>query len=181
MVWQRTLRFEERADRVIGGLASIALPADVRIHVGEALPFARTYALAEGSEQREPAAVAALVPHAHWFDDAIIALRIEPLPPDALPTLAEALGGDGRPQGVIACERFADGLILEWDATLGSPLLIPQIVAVELRRWNGSHRAQLLAPLPERMLAALAAEGLRAPEIAPDRILETLLERAGVG
>jgi hypothetical protein len=36
-------------------------------------------------------------------------------------------------------------------------------------------RTELLAPLPEDVVAAIAAQGLQAPEVASDRILETLL------
>ena len=50
----------------------------------------------------------------------------------------------------------------------------------ELQRFASGRTAELLAPLPEAIAAQIAAEGLQTPEIASNRVLETLLERMGI-
>ena len=52
------------------------------------------------------------------------------------------------------------------------------VVDVELRRFHSGRTAELLTPLPAEWTAKIAAEGLQAPEIARDRVLEDLIERA---
>jgi hypothetical protein len=52
---------------------------------------------------------------------------------------------------------------------------VTRIVDMELRRFGGVRRTELLSPLPGDVIAAIAAQGLQAPEVASDRILEMLL------
>jgi hypothetical protein len=147
----------------------------VRVCVRRAPEFSRTYALVEGPEGVDPAEVAELVPHARWYDSPIIALAIEPLPPDALPLLAAALGGPGAPAGVCDCVTSGNSLLVEFRPDMTPANLIARIIDVELRRFGGVRRTRLLSPLPMAAAAAIAAQGLQAPQIASDRILEALL------
>ncbi len=66
-------------------------------------------------------------------------------------------------------------LILEFRPEVTPPNLILRIIDVELRRFGGARRTRLLSPLPMATAAAIASAGLQAPEIAPDRVLESLL------
>jgi hypothetical protein len=113
-------------------------------------------------------------------DPAIIALALFPTVPEALPFLAEALGGAGRPSGVLACTPCAGGLVVEFDPARTSARTVLDLAGVELRRFGSGRSAELLAPLAPAALAAVAAEGLATPELTPDRELEALLEGAGL-
>jgi hypothetical protein len=169
--WARTLRVDASPDDRV-----VALSRDgVRVRVSHAAEFTRTYALVEGPEGVDPAEIAQKLPQARWYDSPIIALAIEPLPPDALPLLAQALGGSGAPAGVCECTVTGGTLLLEFRPAVTPAHLIRSIIDVELRRFGGACRTRLLSPLPMATAAAIAAAGLQAPEIASDRILESLL------
>jgi hypothetical protein len=166
--WARTVRFD--ADPNVAALARDG----VRVRVGDT-HAARTYALVEGPEGVDPAELMERLSDARWYDAPIIALAIEPLAPDALPPLERALGGPGAPAGVGECSRHGDELIVEFRPDVTQAALIVRIIDVELARLRCARRARLLTPLPDDVLAAVAAEGLQAPEIASGRILESLL------
>ena len=51
-----------------------------------------------------------------------------------------------------------------------------KLIDVELRRFSSGRRSELLSPLTPMLSAKIAASGLKAPEIAPDRILELLID-----
>jgi hypothetical protein len=123
-------------------------------------------------ETPEPCAVAA----GTTYERAIIALAVTPRPPEAFPALLDALGGDGRPESVLACDRVGDDLLLELDPVVGPIPLILAVLDAELRRFGGTRVTRSLAPLPVAVAAAVAAHGLGAPEIDASRILETYLE-----
>lgn len=137
----------------------------------------RSYALVESAA---PPSAAELPEGARSYDRPIVAVAIYPVAAQAIDGLLEALGGSGRPAGVLSCEAGDGCAIVEWDPTVTSPALIWNLVDAELRRWGSGRRAKLLSPLPPDVVTAIAAAGLQAPEIAPDRVLETLLERAGL-
>jgi len=169
--WARTLRVDAAPD---DGIAALSRDG-VRVRISNAREFARTYALIEGPEGVDPAELAARVPHARLYESPIIALAIEPLPPDALPQLEAALGGPGAPAGVEECTIRGGSLLLEFRPEVSAPNLILRIIDVELGRFGGARRTRLLSPLPMATAAAIAAAGLQAPEIASDRVLESLL------
>lgn len=81
---------------------------------------------------------------------------------------------------MISCESCAEGAVLEWDLDRTAASLVLALVDVELARFGSARTSELLSPLPPVWLARIAADGLNAPEITPDRILETLVERAGL-
>lgn len=139
--------------------------------------FGRSYVAIESEKPIPAEALLREVPSATLYDDAVIVIAIEPTPTDALPTLAEALGGSGRPSGVRSAERVGDALLVEFSAQRSPARFVLDVVDVELRRYHGQRRVELLSPVPAQWLARLAAEGLGAPEIDEDRVLESLLER----
>ena len=134
----------------------------------------------EGPQGVDPLELQDRLRGARWYDEAIIALAIEPQPQDALPQLTRTLGGDGAPAGICSCERAGSAILVELCPSVTPASVVLRVVDVELQRFHGYRRTQLLALLPAQTVARIAAQGLQAPEIAPDRVLETLLEAARV-
>ncbi|MEO9171091.1 MAG: hypothetical protein ABI282_08610 [Candidatus Baltobacteraceae bacterium] len=97
-----------------------------------------------------------------------------------MPFLEEALAGRGAPAAVSLCERFGNVLLLEWNLERASALTVMALIDVELLRVKCGRTTHLLARLSLESWTRIAAEGLQVPEIAPDRVLESLLERHGV-
>jgi len=173
--WVRTLRIDAPPSAAIADRVAALAREGVRVRVSGTDGIGRTYASIEGPEGVDPAQLAPQIPDARWYDAEIIALAIEPLPADALPVLARALGGPGAPAGVCDCTTDGTRLFLEFRPDVTPAGLIARIIDVELRRFGGSRRTQLIGPLSMRAAAAIAADGLHAPEITSDRILEPLL------
>jgi hypothetical protein len=131
----------------------------------------RTYALLEVPQRYDADSIeAASAGTVH--DRPIIALAVFPTVPEALPCVLDARGGPGRPAGVLACQPCDGAVILEWDPNLSAAEVVLGLVDVELQRFGSGRTAELLAPLPAALLAAVAAGGLQAPQIEPARILE---------
>lgn len=151
----------------------------MRLTIGAASTHGRAYVLLEGATGTDPVELESRLPEAHWYSEAIIALEIEPVPADALPMLVTALGGQGAPAGVT-CELLNGRAIVEIHPSLTQAALVIRIADVELRRLNAARRTRLLAPLPLHVLTQIAAAGLQTPEIAPERVLEALLENTRV-
>jgi len=97
-----------------------------------------------------------------------------------LPAIGAAFSGGAGLAGVLDCALQAESVVIEFQPSRTTPALVLNIVDVELRRFRGYRTVTLLNPLPTEILAHIAAGGLQASEIAPDRILETLLEQSGV-
>jgi hypothetical protein len=112
------------------------------------------------------------------YDRPIIALAVFPAVPEALPRIHDAFAGAGRPAGILACHRCPGGVIVEWDPRVTRADVVLGLVDVELRRFASGRTAELLSPLPDSLVAQVAAEGLDAPQIEPNRILELGIERA---
>ena len=141
--------------------------------------YARAYALVEGCDP-EGAADLKSTARATVFGTAIIALAVSPSAPEALRGIADALGGPGRPAGIVATSDCDGGLIVEWDLDRTPVGIVLGLVDVELRRFLAGRRTELLSPLPLAWWTQIASDGLAAPQIAPDRVLEALLEQSGV-
>jgi hypothetical protein len=139
----------------------------------------RTYGLVE-LPQGAPAVRAVVREPVTVFEAPIIALAVSPSVPEALPQLLEAFAGPGRPDGILSCEASNGRLILEWNPDRTKTALVFSLLDTELRRFASGRTGELLAPLPEALAAQIAAEGLGTPEIASNRVLETLLERMGM-
>ncbi len=160
---------------------SASLPGGSSLQFGA--PYAaagRTYGLVQGPASLEPAEVAKTLPGARWYEETIIALAIEPTPGDALRAIAGAFSAGGGVAGGLDCAVLADSVVIEFAPARTMPSLVLKIVDVELRRFRGYRKVTLLNPLPPEVVALVAADGLQAAEIAPGRILETLLEQTGV-
>lgn len=170
MRFARTIRFDAAPDAAErAALERSIADAGGRVAWGGAIS-GRTYALAETPAPAQPAA------SGKTFGSAIIALAVTPHPPEAFSPLLEALGGPGRPAGILGCERAGDELLLEWDPAVTPVSVVTALIDTELQRFHGSRTTRSLAPLPVAVVAEIAARGLGAPEIAPDRILETYFE-----
>jgi hypothetical protein len=139
----------------------------------------RTYGLIELPPDA-PAVRAVVREPVTVFEAPIIALAVSPSVPEALPQLLEAFAGPGRPDGILSCEASHGRLILEWNPDRTKTALVFSLLDSELRRFASGRTSELLAPLPETTLAQIAAEGLGTPEIASNRVLETLVERMGI-
>jgi hypothetical protein len=109
-----------------------------------------------------------------------IVLAVYPSAAEALPALERALGGPGKPDGVLEVRPCDGGLVVTWDPSRSAVRLVIGVIDAELRRYNATRRTELLEPLPLERLTQIAAQELHAPEIAPDRVLEALLAQAGL-
>lgn len=138
---------------------------------------ARTYALVEGSSVD---VVRDLLGDATVFDTPIIALALRPNFSEALQDLVRAFGAAGAPAAVRGCTLEGDALVLEWDPGRARIAVLRELAGLELARTHAACTSELLCPLPLEVWTKLAAEGLHAPEIAPNRVLEALLEKHGV-
>ena len=88
--------------------------------------------------------------------------------------MLEALGGAGRPSGVVDCAIVGEELCVEWDSQITPAALITIAIDAELARFAGSRTARLLRPLGVEAITKVASDGLAAP-LDPQRILEVLL------
>lgn len=178
MEWSRTVRIDAANDVQRRAAAAALSQAGVHVRWGERTT--RLYGLVLGSAAEDPDGVRQRLPAVRWYDEAIIALAIEPSPSDALPQLAAAIGGAGAPAGMLDCAIERQTLFVEMRPSITHPRLILDLVDAELRRFGGTRRIRSLAPLPPDAVARIAAQGLQAPDIGEDRVLEVLLERAHV-
>jgi hypothetical protein len=169
--WVRTLRVDA-PDK--DARADIAVRDGVRIRPGPTTRHFRTYAFVQGPDSVDPHDLGT-PDGGRWYGEAIIALAIEPAPTDALPHLLRALTGPGAPGGVLDAAVEGDSLLVDLKSSPAPRNVALRIIDVELRRFNGHRKTQLLTPLTPEIAAAIAADGLQAPEIASDRILESLL------
>lgn len=147
----------------------------VRWRISEAA--ARTYALLELPRACDHAAIRA-ASNGIVYDKPVIALAVFPALAEALPTLLGALGGAGRPAGVLSCAQSGGGAVVEWDPDITQAGVMVGLIDVELRRFGCARVAELLSPLPSGLVASIAAAGLQAPQIVPGRILELGIDRA---
>jgi hypothetical protein len=133
----------------------------------------RSYALLE---LPAPCDVTGIAAGATVYQTPIIALAVFPAVREALPSLLDALGGPGRPAAILSCEPCTGGVVIEWDPQRASAAVVLGLLDVELRRFDSGRTAELLSPLPPGSIARVAADGLQAPQIAPERVLEMLLD-----
>lgn len=139
----------------------------------------RSYALLELPDGPDAGEIAAAT-GAKVYETPIIALAVFPEVREALPPLLDALSGPGRPAAILSCEPRGGGMVVEWDPQRVSAGVVLGLVDVELRRFNSGRTAELLSPLPPAWIARIAADGLQAPQVAADRVLEVLMDDAGL-
>jgi hypothetical protein len=138
--------------------------------------FGRAYALINGEHSECFDAMRAEC-RAVVFQTPVIALAVFPSVPQALPSIVEALTGPGRPGGIIACDGLdkRQGVVIEWDLDRTPASVVLGLIDTELDRFHAGRLNILLSPLPLEWWTRIASDGLRAPEIAPDRVIENLL------
>jgi hypothetical protein len=172
-----TLRFQpEPSDAELRAVERAIRDLGAHITWQHATACKRMYGLVEGAS---PACVAALreLTVATVFDRPVIALAVFPSVPEALPPLMHALGGPGRPAGVVACDACpGGGMILEWDLDTTAVDTVMDLIDIEIERFHARRTNALLTPLPLGWWTTIAGNGLRAPEITPERVLEEQLE-----
>ena len=132
----------------------------------------RSYALLAMPDRYDAAAIRAIAAGT-LYDKPIIALAVFPALTEALPSLSETLGGAGGPTGVLSCVPVPGGVVIEWDPDVTDAAVVLALVDVELLRWQSGRTAELLSPLPRSLVTKVAASGLRAPQIVPERVLES--------
>ncbi|MBV9233531.1 MAG: hypothetical protein JO030_05760 [Candidatus Eremiobacteraeota bacterium] len=167
-----------RVDEVPDDRRRAAIDAIARRHGGTSVwrihsRIRRSYALLEITDA--PREELAAAPGA-LYETPIIALAVSPTVAQALPYLQESLGGDGRPAAVLDCRKCGDALLLEWNLDAAPSSVILGLIDVELRRFASGRQTELLNPLPPHVSTRVAAEGLGAPEIQPQRVLDLLLD-----
>jgi hypothetical protein len=168
-----TVRYDSSPDEdVRSSLGDFARRNGAAISWQESAAFNRSYALIEGAG----AASLGTQAGATVFETPVIALAIRPNVPEALPALMDAFGGSGRPAGVLTCETVAGAVVVEWNLERSAADTILALIDVELARFHADRVNELLSPLPLAWWTAIASAGLQAPEIAPDRVLEALIE-----
>jgi hypothetical protein len=174
-----TLRFTPVPDDAArGAVEALALRSNAHLR-WENPRYGRQYALVEATGD-QTVDVASFAPRATLFSGPVIALAVCPSIPEALPGLLHALGGPGRPEGVIGCDRLGDAVIVEWDLDRTPYETIETLIDVECGVFRSARSNALLSPLPIPWLARIAAYGLRAPEITAERVLEVALEAQNV-
>ncbi|MBV8148239.1 MAG: hypothetical protein JO092_04030 [Candidatus Eremiobacteraeota bacterium] len=174
-----TLRFDRGMDSTeLRELQAAVYALGATIALRSSARIGRTYGLLEIAHAATADAVRAAT-GAALYDTAIIALAVFPAPAEALPLLLDALGGAGRPSGVLESIQCGDGAVIEWDPRRTRAVVVLALIDVELRRFGASRTAELLSPLPEAIIAQISADGLTA-EITSEQIVETLVDRAGL-
>jgi len=138
--------------------------------------LSRSYALVEEANVDCAAEVAAQA-SAEIIESPIIALAVSPAAPKALPMLARAFGGPGAQAGVILGETVGGAAIVEWNMERTPVAVVLSLIDLELSRVRCGRGTQLRAPMPQLWWTRIASDGLHAPEIAPDRVLEHLLDQ----
>ncbi len=103
-------------------------------------------------------------------------LRVEPADARTLPALQHALGGPGRPAGVVDVRRDGErALVVELDWRTTAPALLLAAIDVELATAPGRRILPLIA-FDDAVLAAFAGAALGEPDLDASRLIETYLE-----
>ena len=108
-------------------------------------------------------------------EPALLVLDVTPRDPERIPALLQALGGPGRPGGVVEARAGGDSLTLEVDESLSPLRVIVDLIDAELEGSPGRRIAPLFG-LGDASLTAFAAATLHAPEIDVARLIETHTE-----
>jgi hypothetical protein len=104
----------------------------------------------------------------------LVVLEIVPVAGIGLAALGEALGGRGRPLGIVSCTRAASSLIVELNERVSSLDLVVALTDSELR--GNARRIAPLLPLEDEVLARFAGARLGAPELDAASMIETYTE-----
>ncbi|MBC5798573.1 MAG: hypothetical protein GIW94_01125 [Candidatus Eremiobacteraeota bacterium] len=132
---------------------------------------ARTYAGLEVDDRADLDALRERLPSARLDEPPLRVLRICPSHGHALPRLGDALGGMGRPSGIVDLVPDGDALVVEFD-TRTAPSLVVALVDVELAAAPG-RTIEPLVPLDDATLAEFAGDVLGIAALDATRIIET--------
>ena len=175
-----TLRFQPQLDdSEVAAVEAIVHGSGGTVTWQHSAACKRTYGLVENAGLPCASALRKTT-RAAVFDRPVIALAVFPSVEEALPGVVHALGGPGRPAGVLACDSAPGGAIVEWDLDVTSFEVVLNLVDIEIDRFRARRVNALLTPLPLAWWTRIGATGLHAPEITPDRVLEEQLEVHGV-
>lgn len=168
----KVLAASERDD-VLRVVASVGATATSWRDAGD-----RTYALlalaplSGGTQLRERLRAAA--PDARLDLPALAILRVTPDRERHLARLARALGGPGRPVGIVASATDGDALVIEADVR--TTPLSSIVASVDAETGREGRRIEPLFPLSDAVLTELAGRELGLPDLDPSRLIETYLE-----
>jgi len=109
-------------------------------------------------------------------DPALVVLEVIPNDPRRAEALARALGGEGRPAGIVDAVRTHQGVLIELDAVRTPLSLVIDLVDTELEPAPGRRIVPLL-PLDDAALTAAARDLLGDPAIDVSRLIETYTEQ----
>lgn len=107
----------------------------------------------------------------------LLVVRVTPTAPRFVAALAHALGGSGRPAGVVAAHRSASDVVVECDPRVTSLATLVALVDCELVTAPG-RRIEPLVGIDDATLVAFAAVVLGEPDLEPSRLLEPHLADA---
>ncbi|MBD5634995.1 MAG: hypothetical protein IAI49_11000 [Candidatus Eremiobacteraeota bacterium] len=139
----------------------------------------RTYACARSARDGEDALrdlLRAELAGACVDSPPIAVLRVSPDRLHRLAPLASALGGAGRPAGVVRCATERSALVVEVDVRATPLSLIVALIDVET---SGGRRIEPILPLCDDVLAELAGSILGEPDLDASRLIEPYLESLG--
>lgn len=175
-----SIRFQPEADdALLAEAEALVRRCGARVTWQRSTACKRTYGLVEGADAACASALREAT-RAVVLDRPVIALAITPGAPEALPPILNALGGPGRPAGVLGCESHAGSVVVEWDLDVTPLDVILNAVDVEIDRFRARRVNALLTPLPLAWWTRIAAIGLHSPDITAQRVLEEQLEVHGV-
>ena len=169
--FDRVLADAERAEA-----ARVMLSAEAKVGSWNVQSAAgRTYALLSLGLETDAQALGGAL-RARIDEPALVVLSIAVPERRALEALGEALGGAGRPAGVVDCRLAGDALLVELDESSTPLSLLVDLVDVVLRGAGGRSLFPLLG-LRDESLAAFAGTTLAEPALDASRLIETWLER----
>jgi hypothetical protein len=136
----------------------------------------RTYGLLAVPPECDAAALLrALHAHVRLNDPALVVLEVIPDRLRCLAALQHALGGAGRPVGIVDVVRTDNSLLLELDAACTPLSLVVDTIDVELEQAPG-RRVVFLLPPDDAVLAGFARDLLNDPALDASRLIETYVE-----
>ena len=135
----------------------------------------RSYALLQLSSDGPLEAISGALPEARIDEPPLAVMAVRLSMAAARPAVFGALGGPGRPLGVVDAYLDGDGIIVEFDAQKTPLMLIVDTIDGELSNAPGRSIVPLV-PLSDDNIAAFAAAALHAPQLDAARILERHIE-----
>jgi len=134
----------------------------------------RTFALVALGASADAETLRVTLPEADVAVPPRAVLRVSAGQPRRNAALAAALGGAGRPAGVVASATEADAVVIEVDMRK-TPLAFI-VTLVDVVAAGNARRIEPVLPLGDEELTALAGAILGEPSLTPSRLIETYVE-----